>query len=457
MEFIHDLTKLENWVLARCIVGYEPSAHHLKQCRDEVVSLTRYASGLSFRDRRYAIQSAVGHEQMSGLEAVDTESGFDGDLADVPAGLDVLAQGRAWYLIHARELEKLPPVTWLVEGEIPEQSIAVLYAAPGIGKSFIALDRALTLAQEDVVVYVASEGESGFRGRVAAWCKHHKKTPGKLHFVMGTVSIMETDDLRAFIAALRPLSPRLVVIDTLADSMLGADENSTRDVGNYIENCKAVKRALGCALLLIHHTNKTGIQERGNIRIRASADAVMRLTETDDVLCLEAQKFKDARLAPMSYWRRLPVAVERDGQTVDEAVIVPSSAVVDTADSVLTNKQIKVLDALNGSLTLSLSDLEAITEIRRGEVQKIMARLRKIGLLEQDGPGQPYRITEAGQRALTAALSDSLTPVTPVTPAGLADDDGPESAESEESRSQLRMAVFDQVPRRQKLNYGENR
>jgi hypothetical protein len=67
---------------------------------------------------------------------------------------DQLAKGRAnsggprggLRLLTADELDGLPDPRWLVDGILPERAIAVLYGQPGIGKSFLALDWAFSIA-----------------------------------------------------------------------------------------------------------------------------------------------------------------------------------------------------------------------------------------------------------------------------------------------------------------------
>ncbi len=49
-------------------------------------------------------------------------------------------------LVHADELDHLPPPSWLVEGEIPCNGLCALVGASGSGKSFATLDYALRIA-----------------------------------------------------------------------------------------------------------------------------------------------------------------------------------------------------------------------------------------------------------------------------------------------------------------------
>lgn len=337
-------------------------------------------------------------EQLRQRPAMTPE--YDG--VETPEGVKVYGHGRDWYIMHVSDLEKLPPIEWLVPGEIPKRGITMLYAPPGTGKSFLAADYALRLSQGLSIVYMASEGEYGYRTRVQAWCNHHQKAAGNLYFCMGAVSLMEDPELETFIDSLKPIKPSLIVIDTLADSMLG-DENSTRDAGQYMANCKKLYRSLDCALLLVHHTNKGGISERGNIRFRGSADSVLRLIPQDDIFRLESSKLKDAKLFPSRDLALLPVAVTIDGETIESAVVVEAERIVPDAEHLTVNQQ-TVLEVFGMEVFangVEVSELVDVTDIGRGSMQRVLSRLLKLGLIHQEGKKSPYSLTPDGDVALT--------------------------------------------------------
>jgi RecA-family ATPase len=60
-------------------------------------------------------------------------------------------------------------------------------------------------------------------------------------------------ELAAIITAQRYV---LVVIDTLARCMVGADENSARDMGEAIDALDRLRRAAGSCVLPVHHMGK---------------------------------------------------------------------------------------------------------------------------------------------------------------------------------------------------------
>src|SRR5688572_23683074 len=82
-------------------------------------------------------------------------------------------------LLKLADLKALPQPEWLIKDLFRAQSQVVLYGPSGHGKSFVALDMALSIAtgrswfgrqaKQGPVVYVVSEGGRGTHNRVVAW------------------------------------------------------------------------------------------------------------------------------------------------------------------------------------------------------------------------------------------------------------------------------------------------
>lgn len=349
--------------------------------------------------------------------AVDLGLGKGGDLADfcmlhehgVVAALnqakllpdsDLVIENlprRNWYIIHASELRNLPPIEWIVPGEIPARGITLLYGASGSGKSFLALDYALKVAQSKPVLYMAGEGEYGYRQRVAAWCQHHKQNEGRLHLCIGAVSLLETADLDAFLEIVKTIQPAVVVIDTMARSMVGADENSARDMGLFIRACENVKHTLGCAVLVIHHTGKAGVQERGSSALRGASDSIIRVSVEDDLISVECSKTKDAQPFPTRYMRLLTVPVEIENQVVESAVLIEAGKVIQTPDDPLSVNQEKVLRMIaQEAYGADRKTIAEVTLVPYPSLQAILTKLRGLGFIKQPAKNEPFEITEVG-------------------------------------------------------------
>lgn len=368
------------------------------------------------------------------IRAVDLGLGHAGDLADfcMVHGTDSLAAllacktlpddtqpdyERSWKIVHASKLGSIPQVNWLIPGEIPEKGLTVMYGAPSVGKSFAGIDYALRVAQEHTVVYVAAEGESGYHARVGAWCKHNSKSEGKLYLCLGSPNMMNDSDLETFIAMIANLSPAMVVVDTLAMAMIGGDENSARDMGKVIMSCRAIQRELDCAVVLVHHTNKSGTAERGSGALRGAADSMIRLTGDDDIVLIECIKSKDSAPFPTRYMKLLPVVL--DGG-LESRVLVEAGIVKQQAADPLTRNQRQILETLALPIFrtsgASVGELEETTDLNRGSIQRVISRLMELGFVAQAAKREPYTITEVGLLKVNDSVDSVNTPESEASP-----------------------------------------
>ena len=83
----------------------------------------------------------------------------------------------AYSLLSIEELAALKPPSWLIDKHLPESSFSTIYGPPGVGKSFLVLDWALSIAagerwhifnvKQCPVLYITSEGVSGLYSRIS--------------------------------------------------------------------------------------------------------------------------------------------------------------------------------------------------------------------------------------------------------------------------------------------------
>jgi CRP-like cAMP-binding protein len=96
----------------------------------------------------------------------------------------------------------------------------------------------------------------------------------------------------------RELQPpiRLVVIDTLARGMAGADENHSKDMGLAIQAVDRIREETDATVLLLHHPTKaSNKQMRGSSALEGAADTVLQLAKKKNhLLELSCKKQKDA-------------------------------------------------------------------------------------------------------------------------------------------------------------------
>lgn len=234
------------------------------------------------------------------------------------------------------ELLSLPPQEWLCDGLFPEKGLAVIYGAPGCGKTFLALDLAFCVARGGgewfgrqvkggSVVLVAGEGVQGLAGRCRAYCGERMNADAEpsadLHIVPHPPNLF-AEEAGEFTAAIAPLAPSMIIIDTLARSAVGCDENSARDMGQVIAAADSIGKKLECLVLLVHHSGKAG-GERGSSALRGAADSMFEIRRHDDgtrelVLGGSTAKMKDAGESGSIFFRLLPAG--------ESCVVAPADA-----------------------------------------------------------------------------------------------------------------------------------
>lgn len=309
--------------------------------------------------------------------------------------------------LHADQLDSMPPLSWLVPGEIPRVGFGAVYGPTGSGKSFYCLDRALTLAQDSPVVYVAGEGVGGYGARKLAWCRHHGKGAGQLYFVRDAPNLLDASQVGELIDAIAPLAPVLVVLDTLARCLVGGDENSAQSMGIFIAACDRIHRETGATVLVVHHTGKAGQSERGSSALRAACDFLLGLSEDDGLITLTCEKVKDGEVAePRGL--RLVAGVQTgrtlpSGEPETSCVILPSSRVM-MRGTVTKNGRL-LLETLSLEVFLDTGGRQAslikACGIPEGSFARAISALIRDGFVTQDAKGEPYRITAKGQSKLS--------------------------------------------------------
>ena len=306
------------------------------------------------------------------------------------------------------ELAKLPPPTWLLEGFIAENSLAALFGPAGVGKSFLALDWAMRIATHAAwlghatrwgpVLYIASEGGVGLAHRVKAYRDAREVTRDlRLWFCREPVNLLDARDVRELLASWTALEtglrPALVVFDTLSRSLPGADENSAQDVGLAIAATDLIRRETGAAVLLVHHTGKDGLQERGSSALRGACDAMFSLKETDGALVLTSEKQKDAPEAEPVRLRLVPVG----GEDSSSCIIEPYQGTASGPG--LTPNERRALEALvQVAMADGASDKEwrENSQLPNGSYYRARKRLVDLGHVTWEGRPKRYALSGTG-------------------------------------------------------------
>lgn len=224
----------------------------------------------------------------------------------------------SYRVLSYADVQRLQDPEWLIHNIIPTGpggSLGVLFGQPGSAKSFVALDWAHTIAtgldwhghktERGHSVYFAAEGGLGFKYRTRAWAKAYGyATIPRSRYVFDSLDLMDLRQVDRFIEALHelPEAPRLIVIDTLARSMTG-DENETRDMNLAVLGAQRLQ-TLNCCVLLVHHLGKGEERQdtpRGASSLSGAADFMVKCEKQGRRVVLTCKKQKDAEeFAPIT-------------------------------------------------------------------------------------------------------------------------------------------------------------
>lgn len=228
-----------------------------------------------------------------------------------------------------------PPVRWLIKYILAQAEIALMFGDSGSGKSFMALDLAVSIAlgidwrghktTQGRVIYVAAEGAAGFRKRLKAYRQAHGVATTGVQVIAGAPNLLEkADAIDVTKAILARGKADLVIIDTLAQSMPGGNENSGEDVGRVLAHCKGIHRATGAMVLLVHHSGKDNTKgARGWSGLRAAVDAELEVMRSGDDRVMTVTKQKDGEDGAQFGFKLETVMIDfdDDGDDVTSCVV----------------------------------------------------------------------------------------------------------------------------------------
>lgn len=235
---------------------------------------------------------------------------------DLTASREEVAQPSGKHGFHftpAWQLEYRPP-EFLVEGIIETGSLGLIFGDPGCGKSFVAVDLAMSVAtglpfhgrevKQGPVFFIAGEGHNGLTRRMAAWAKYRSVDTMegvplfKSNRAAQLLDAGSASEVKRAVAALTSEhgDPALIVIDTLARNFGAGDENSTKDMSEFVAAVDDVRVQFPtCTVLIVHHTGHAEKQRaRGAMALKGALDCEYRLDKEASTIRMTNTKMKDA-------------------------------------------------------------------------------------------------------------------------------------------------------------------
>lgn len=245
---------------------------------------------------------------------------------------------------------------WLVMDTLPRRDLMMVYGPSGSGKSFLAEHAGVAVARgteffgkqtrRGGVIYIAGEGQGGFEKRLVGYKMHYGipfdeplpfiLLPSRINLFQRSngefAKLMEEiGHWRDQFFLHHSLELELVVVDTLAASSSGADENSFKDMSFVLDAGQQIKESFNTGVMFVHHTNASGSKERGHSSVKANLETTVSIEEDQQshVRTATIKKQKDGEGGVKFNFALKSVEVGRrieDGGAITTCVVVPTDA-----------------------------------------------------------------------------------------------------------------------------------
>ncbi|MGY1691996.1 AAA family ATPase [Geodermatophilus sp. SYSU D01105] len=288
-------------------------------------------------------------------------------------------------LLSRAGLANLPNPEPLIADTIDRRTVVVVAGHFGSLKSFVLQAWAASIAtgsswlgrevQQGTVLYVAAEGAQGLHPRFTAWeYGWQQRIPDDALAVLPEpVNLLDA----AAVSDLCELAAgrSLVILDTLARCLVGADENSAKDMGIAVDSLYRLRNAIGHGTVVVaHHTGKDRSTIRGSSALEAGVDTVYTAEGDARLVYLKRTKRKDGPREDHLQIKLSPV--------LDSGVIVSALA----ADIKPNARELmSVFMSAFGATGASKADLRAVADMPPASFHRSLNELVDAGVLVNEG------------------------------------------------------------------------
>ena len=284
---------------------------------------------------------------------------------------------------------------WLVDTLWGREAVGIIGGEPKCGKSFLALDLAVSVASAapalrhfptvhagPVLMYAAEDAGHIVRTRLEGIARAAGANFATLDIAVIDVPVLRLDlhhDRQRLLDTVERLRPRLLVLDPLV-RLHRVDENAVADIAPILSFLRNLQRRFDTAVILVHHARKSaaarpGQALRGSSELHAWGDSNLYLRRRDNQTVMTVEH----RAAPGLNDVEIELADDGKGpalrlrrQVLDKALPEPQTAeqriveVLAEAEMPLSQAQIrKRAAARNATVSATLQDL-----IRAGRVER---------------------------------------------------------------------------------------
>lgn len=341
-----------------------------------------------------------------------------------------LAPGEGY--VSGLDLLEIEDGDMLIDGFIPAEAVGVIRGRGGAGKTFVALDMAMSVLDPAIsrwrladaypdeefggvnvtgsVMFLAGEGFQGLKWRVKSWLKHNGYEDEAPEWLGGLTVRSTVPDLFAgdldfeiMLEEVRSQRPRLIVVDTLQKASSSADQNNASEMGIVHMRLAQLKSAAdGGTVLVIAHTDKYDTSTRGSSSIEDDSDFVLHVKEDSHGREVEVTKMRDGESPEPLPFHLVPV-----GRSVVASATPEGSALKSPR---MEQNRIEVLTALHElhsgygdfDKEITLTDINTqVSGVEKADVVRTLALLRIDGHTLTSGD-KKFTLTPKGRTWIEA-------------------------------------------------------
>jgi hypothetical protein len=278
---------------------------------------------------------------------------------------------------------------WLIEGLWTEEAVGIVSGQPKLGKTWLALDLALSVATGTpaleryqvarpgpVLLFAAEDSPKALRSRLEGLCSRRnlqiESIPVNL-ILASSLRLDTLDDQARLAETVSRYRPRLLVLDPFV-RLHRIDENRALEVSGVLAYLRQLQREEHVAILVVHHARKAGAESaqaglslRGSGDFYAWGDAYLYLRRKRGNLEMIVEHRNAPRPDPVELVLRM------DPPPHLEVMASTSAAVLDESVEPLKGKILDVLSSAQAPMTQ-----EALRAELRVRLQRVVGALRDL-------------------------------------------------------------------------------
>ncbi|GEM_PF-7100388 len=257
----------------------------------------------------------------------------------------------------------------------------------------------------------------------------HSYTLMPLYLSERSAQFYDGDSAQAVIDAIETtaeqnnIKPKLIVIDTLARNFGGGDENSTKDMNQFIQQVDRVKDQWDATVLIVHHTGHSDkSRARGAIALKGALDHEYKIQKDESgTITMSPKKTKDGTPPPEICFEITPLELVINETPANSAALkkIDQKFLIKKNKKKLTNQQRRALEIFYNCMNRYQKPrkiMQDMNSVRSVTIDQFKEFLKKYNISASDKPDSISKaisrsienLTELG---ITATYENLIWPV----------------------------------------------